>query len=205
MKDVLTANKNEKKSNKKSKKSQSSSVSIKDLKKSKSKPTNNSKAKKRKIETTSNCSAALRSEDDSAISKQEMVESMEVSSEEKEKDGKDGKEEKKEKKKYEKRYNDKNVDYNLYNEAPENIVTTKIKLSNTCMIVCKTIEANGDSKGLTYDMAAMVICRKLRTGDMFEFTLPLNLAPNLKTAMELIMAENERFFEKKQISSLTKR
>lgn len=199
------ANREEKKSVKKLKNQNPS----KESKKSKPKPvqvqTTNSKNRKRKTEPTcsANVNSQLRPEDDSAISKQEMVESMEVSTEDKEgKDG-NGKDEKKEKKKY--RYNDKNVDYNLYNEAPENIVTTKIKLSNTCMIVCKTIEANGDAKGLTYDMAAMVICRKLKNGDMFEFTLPLNLAPNLKTAMELIMSENERFFEKKPISALSKR
>lgn len=201
------ANREEKKSVKKLKNQNPS----KESKKSKPKPvqvqTTNSKNRKRKTEPTcsANVNSQLRPEDDSAISKQEMVESMEVSTDEKDKEGKDGngKDEKKEKKKY--RYNDKNVDYNLYNEAPENIVTTKIKLSNTCMIVCKTIEANGDAKGLTYDMAAMVICRKLKNGDMFEFTLPLNLAPNLKTAMELIMSENERFFEKKPISALSKR
>lgn len=109
--------------------------------------------------------------------------------------------EKREGKKTEKRYNDKNVDYNLYNEAPENIVETKVKLNSTCMLMCKMIEANGEAKGLTYDMAALVIARKLKNGGIFEFTLPLNLAPHIMTGIDLIMSKNSQFFDRKPISS----
>lgn len=111
----------------------------------------------------------------------------------------DEKDEKKDGKKIEKKYNDKNVDFNLYNEAPENIVNTKVKVSSTCMIISKMIEANGEAKGLTYDMAALVIARKLKNGGIFEFTLPLNLAPNIVQALTLIMEKNKHFFEKKPL------
>lgn len=96
-----------------------------------------------------------------------------------------------------KKYNDNNVHYNLYNEAPENIVECRVKISSSCLITSKMIEANGETKGLTYDMAALVICRKMKNGDMFEFTLPLNLAPAICQGIGLIMKENKQFFNKK--------
>ena len=96
-----------------------------------------------------------------------------------------------------KKYNDNNIHYNLYNEAPENIVECRVKLTSSCLITSRMIEANGEVKGLTYDMAALVICRKMKNGSVFEFTLPLSLAPSICQAIGFIMKENKQFFNKK--------
>lgn len=42
-------------------------------------------------------------------------------------------------------YNDKNVDYNLYNEAPEHIKNLKIKISSNVIMLCRMIEATGNT------------------------------------------------------------
>lgn len=93
-------------------------------------------------------------------------------------------------------FNDKNVDYNLYNEAPENVATKKIKLSSNVILMCKMIEAAGDKNGLTYDYAALSISRKTKNGRAYEFNLPLTIAPNLMKGIEYIMRDNKHFFQK---------
>lgn len=94
-------------------------------------------------------------------------------------------------------FNDKNVDYNLYHEAPENVATKKIKLSSNVILMCKMIEANAGQKGLTYDYAALSIIRKTKNNQAYEFNLPLTIAPNLVKGIELIMTENKHFFQMK--------
>ena len=94
-------------------------------------------------------------------------------------------------------FNDKNVDYNLYHEAPENVATKKIKLSSNVILMCKMIEANSGQKGLTYDYAALSIIRKTKNNQAYEFNLPLTIAPNLVKGIELIMTENKNFFQMK--------
>ena len=100
-------------------------------------------------------------------------------------------------------FNDKNVDYNLYHEAPENVATKKIKLSSNVLLVCKMIEATGDQKGLTYDYAALSIVRKTKNNTAYEFNLPLTIAPNLKKGIELIIKDNHHFFQLKNNVSAT--
>ncbi len=92
-------------------------------------------------------------------------------------------------------FNDKNVDYNLYHEAPENVATKKIKISSNVILSCKMIEASGDQKGLTYDYAALTISRKTKNNKAYEFNLPLTIAPNLMKGIELIMNDNKNFFQ----------
>lgn len=93
-------------------------------------------------------------------------------------------------------FNDKNVDYNLYNEAPENVATKKIKLSSNIILMCKMIEGAGDSKGLSYDYAALSIIRKTKNNKAYECNLPLTICPNLIKGIEFIMKENKHFFQK---------
>lgn len=111
------------------------------------------------------------------------------------KDDVDSKKEKKEKEVP--MFNDKNVDYNLYHEAPENVATKKIKLSSNVILMCKMIEATGEQRGLTYDYAALSIIRKTKNNKAYEFNLPLTIAPNLVKGIELIMQENKHFFQMK--------
>jgi hypothetical protein len=104
---------------------------------------------------------------------------------------------KKSKKKEAPIFNDKNVDYNLYNDAPENVMARKIKISNTVMVTCKMIDAiSGGANGLSYDYAALTFVRKIQNAKAFEFNLPLTLVPSIIEALKLIVKDNPRFFRK---------
>lgn len=93
-------------------------------------------------------------------------------------------------------YNDKNVDYNLYNEAPEHIKNLKIKISSNVVMLCRMIEATGNtSQGLTYDYAALSFVRQSKNGKAYEFNLPLNLAPCIVKGINLLIKNNPKFFE----------
>jgi len=94
-----------------------------------------------------------------------------------------------------KKYNDKHVDLNLYIDAPENIIQTTVKLSPTIMMMSKMIEVNDEKKGLTCNMAALVITRKLKNGNKFEFNLPLSMACEINLAIDFIMQKNKKFFK----------
>lgn len=105
------------------------------------------------------------------------------------------KDEKKEKRVVE--YNDKNVDFNLYNEAPEHIKNVKIKLSSNILLQCRMIEASGNTtQGLTYDFASLSFVRQSKAKHPFEFNLPLSLAGNIIKGIKLIIKNNPKYFEK---------
>ena len=94
-------------------------------------------------------------------------------------------------------FNDKNVDFNLYNEAPEHIKNVKIKISSNIVMLCRMIEATGNtSQGLTYDYAALSFVRQSKNGRAYEFNLPLNLAPSIVKGINLLIKHNPKFFEK---------
>ena len=95
-------------------------------------------------------------------------------------------------------FNDKNLDYNLFNNDPENVVPKKIKISNTVLVTCKMIDSitGGGAGGLSYDYAALTFLRKIQNQKAFEFNLPLSLAPNIIEALKLIMKDNPKFFKK---------
>jgi hypothetical protein len=109
---------------------------------------------------------------------------------------------KKSKKKEAPVFNDKNVDYNLFNDAPENVMARKIKISNTVMVTCKMIDAiSGGASGLSYDYAALTFVRKIQNAKAFEFNLPLTLVPSIIEALKLIVKDNPKFFKKHHHSS----
>jgi len=94
-------------------------------------------------------------------------------------------------------FNDKNIDYNLFTDAPENVMARKIKISNTVMVTCKMIDAiGGGAGGLSYDYAALTFMRKIQNQKAFEFNLPLALAPNIIEALRYIMKDNPKFFKR---------
>jgi hypothetical protein len=100
-------------------------------------------------------------------------------------------------------YNDKNVDYNLYNEAPEHIKNLKIKISSNVIMLCRMIEATGNtSQGLTYDYAALSFVRQSKNGKAYEFNLPLNLAPSILKGITLLIKQNPKFFDKHLMQSV---
>lgn len=102
-------------------------------------------------------------------------------------------------------FNDKNVDYNLYNEAPEHIKQMKVKLSSNILMFSRMIEATSGStaQGLSYDYAALSFQRNTRTGKAYEFNLPLALAPTIIKGIQFLIKNNPKFFEKYLPLSIT--
>jgi hypothetical protein len=96
-------------------------------------------------------------------------------------------------------FNDKNLDYNLYCNDPDNVVSKKIKISNNVIMTCRMIDGSEGRKtaaAYSYDYAALSFLRKTKDEKAFEFNLPLNLAPNIIEAIKLIINDNPKFFQK---------
>lgn len=92
-------------------------------------------------------------------------------------------------------FNDKNVDFDLFNSSPSNVVSRKIKVSNNLMVTCRMIDQTEGKSSLTYDYAALTIQRKTANEKMFEFIIPLSLTPRIIEAMKIIVDENKKFFK----------
>lgn len=134
---------------------------------------------------------------DKATEKKKTDEKKEVKGKKKVKKTDDGDDGGKEKVTKTVEYNDKNVDFNLYNEAPEHIKNVKIKLSSNIVLMSRMIEASGNTtQGLTYDYAAMSFVRQSKNGKAYEFNLPLTLALNVVKGVNLLVKQNPKFFEK---------
>lgn len=161
----------------------------KDAKKKKRKRVNedHEDAKRKKIDQPSDKPENDEKKDDGKDKKEKTAKKI------KKPDGKEVKDEKNIPK-----YNDKNVSHNLCHEAPENIIPTSVKISSNVMLMSKTVEAP-ESKGLTYEYAALTFARRQKNGQPFEFHLPLNLAPTIIEGIQLIMKDNAKFFAKKPI------
>lgn len=89
-------------------------------------------------------------------------------------------------------FSDKNCDFDLFNQSSGNVVARKVKLTNSLLITCRMIEANNQ---LTYDYPALTFQRKTKGEKMFEFTLPLQMAPKIIEAIDYIVKENPKFFK----------
>lgn len=158
------------------------------------------KNKKRKKQPSDHENSKRKKNDESEVKTDEIEEKKDGNKNKKEKtakkikktDSKDDKEEK-----IVSKYNDKNVNYNLFNEAPENIIQTSIKIASNVMMMSKNVEAPGETKGLTYEYAALSFVRRQKNGLPFEFHLPLALAPTIIEGIKLIMKDNSKFFAKK--------
>lgn len=94
-------------------------------------------------------------------------------------------------------FSDKNVDYNLYHEDPCTLIQKRVKISNDVVMSCKMITVN-QSQANRFEYAAVVFARKGKTDKAFEYNLPLNLAPRIIAALNLMMKDNPRFFDKLQ-------
>jgi len=129
--------------------------------------------------------------------KLETDEKIEIKHEETKKPEEGEKEEKKGggKKKETPIFNDKNVDFDLFNSSPSNVVSRKIKVSNNLMVTCRMIDQTEGKSSLTYDYAALTIQRKTANEKMFEFIIPLSLTPRIIEAMKIIVDENKKFFK----------
>ena len=96
-----------------------------------------------------------------------------------------------------KMFNDRNVDLDLFNSDPNNVISQKIKVSNTLIVTCRNIDAteNARNAGFANDYAALTFQRKVGKDEkMFEFVIPLHVAPAIKKAIEHIIEKNPKYF-----------
>jgi hypothetical protein len=94
-------------------------------------------------------------------------------------------------------FNDKNLDYNLFNNDPDNVVAKKIKISQNVIVQCSMVDGSEKGRNAAFqDYAALSFLRKTKDEKAFEFNLPLGLAPNIIEALKLIIQDNPKFFHK---------
>ena len=117
----------------------------------------------------------------------------------KEKDGKNDSTEAGEKKELPD-FSDKNVDFNLYHDDPQKVNLKRIKISDSVIVSCKMIQVN-QRQSNSFEYPAIVFARKGRTDKAFEYNLPLNLAPKVIAALNIIVKENPKFFQSFENSS----
>ncbi len=91
-------------------------------------------------------------------------------------------------------FNDRNVDVNLHNEAPQNIKTKKIKLSASLILMCHVIDGLQSKLPFSNDYPAMTFQKKMKDGKAFQFSIPFNLAPTLQNAVQIMIDANSQFF-----------
>lgn len=93
-------------------------------------------------------------------------------------------------------FNDRNVDLDLFNSSPNNVVAKKVKVANNLIVTCRNIDQieGARGSGLSYDFAALTFQRKTANDKMFEFVVPLGLAPAIKNAIDHIIEKNPKFF-----------
>ena len=93
-------------------------------------------------------------------------------------------------------FNDRNVDLDLFNSSPNNVIAKKVKVANNLIVTCRNIDQieGGRGAGLSYDFAALTFQRKTANDKMFEFVVPLALAPAIKNAIDHIIEKNPKFF-----------
>ena len=93
------------------------------------------------------------------------------------------------------KFTDRFVHVNLYNEAPDNVVPKTIMLNNSLLLSCQ-LQCADPGRNLNFDYAGLTITRKIKDDKCFDFNMPLNVAPTLIKALNLIIKENKRFFSR---------
>ena len=117
------------------------------------------------------------------------------------KDEKDEKDEKKTANKPTAMFSDKNVDLDLFHSSPTNVVSTKVKISPNLIMTSRNIDQLDGAKvnGQMYDFAALTFQRKINNGKLFEFVIPLGLAPKCLQAIQHIIDKNKKFFKPQDV------
>lgn len=92
-------------------------------------------------------------------------------------------------------FNDKNVDVNLYNEAPQNIIEKIVKINQGLLMKCHVVDAS-EMKGNynNSDFSALTFVKRIKDGKAFNFSIPLNLGPVIQDAIQVFVSSNPRFF-----------
>ena len=94
-------------------------------------------------------------------------------------------------------FNDRNVDLDLFHSSPTNVIARKVKVSSNLIVTCRNIDQieGARSGNVGYDFAALTFQRKTNNDKMFEFVVPLALAPRINEAIDHIIEENKKFFK----------
>ncbi len=91
-------------------------------------------------------------------------------------------------------FNDRNIDVNLHNEAPQNIKSKKIKLSGSLILMCHVIDGLQSKLPFHNDYPALTFQKKMKDGKAFQFSIPFNLGPTLQNAIQIMIDANPQFF-----------
>lgn len=86
-----------------------------------------------------------------------------------------------------------NLDLDLFSTSSSNVVPKIVRIAGNANMTCKMI-SEIDGKPIPYDYAALTFQRKTAAGKMFEFMLPLSLAPKIREGIDFIMSHNKKFF-----------
>jgi len=92
-------------------------------------------------------------------------------------------------------FNDKNIDIDLYDSDPDKIVAKKIRLNNSVLLLCKTMETV-TSTGAKQDWAAMILEKRMKDDKCYDFNMSLALVPTLIKGLEKIVQSNPQYFKK---------
>ena len=92
-------------------------------------------------------------------------------------------------------FSDKNVDVDLYHEDTQRVIQKRIKITDNIIVSCKMISVN-QRQANGFEYAGLVFARKGRADKAFEYNLPLNLTPKIIAALNIIVTENPKFFQK---------
>ena len=93
-------------------------------------------------------------------------------------------------------WNDKNIDLDLNRDSAANVVTRRISLNKNTIVLCKMISQT-ESKSLFSDYAALVFQKKTQNGGTYELSMELRLADRLIEALQHIIDQNPKFFNKR--------
>lgn len=91
-------------------------------------------------------------------------------------------------------FNDRNIDVNLHNEAPQNIKAKKIKLSGSLILMCHVIDGLQSKLPFNNDYPALTFQKKMKDGKAFQFSIPFNLGPTVQNAIQIMIDSNPQFF-----------
>lgn len=93
------------------------------------------------------------------------------------------------------------VDLDLFHSAPTNVQPMKIKLASNLLVTCKNMD-HKEGKMINYDYAALTFQRKTGADKVFEFHIPLTIAPRLISALKAICRKNTKFFKPEGLEEL---
>jgi hypothetical protein len=93
---------------------------------------------------------------------------------------------------------ERRVDVNLFNNDPENVIPTTVKINNNLLLSCQMVESNPTMGGSSaaFDFAALILTKKTKGDKTFDFQIPLGCTNRILEGCKIIMEKNPTFFSK---------